>query len=181
MASSLKIVRPALLNVVRIVPKAQMVQRALWMNRSQHRCIHERIWERRGRQRTFSGQTRAMSSEKGEDWKMWDYQQVKALVKSPKQKTILIDVREPSEYASGHIPTALNMPITTSPDAPFLSREDFEERFGFEKPAEEEEVVFYCKAGVRSRMSALLAKEAGWTVGEYRGSWMDWEKNGGGK
>jgi rhodanese-related sulfurtransferase len=41
-------------------------------------------------------------------------------------------------------------------------------------------VVFYCKAGVRSRGAAGIARDAGWTkVGEYPGSWMDWfEKNG---
>jgi len=71
------------------------------------------------------------------------------------------------------------MPITSSPDAPFLSPEDFEERFGFEKPGKDEEVVFYCKAGVRSRMGAVLGKEAGWRVGEYRGSWLDWVGHGG--
>jgi len=41
--------------------------------------------------------------------------------------------------------------------------------------------VFYCKAGVRSRFAAELAKRAGYTVvGEYRGSWSDWVKRGGG-
>jgi rhodanese-related sulfurtransferase len=40
--------------------------------------------------------------------------------------------------------------------------------------------VFYCKAGVRSRAAAELARQAGWEkVGEYPGSWLDWEKNGG--
>lgn len=43
-------------------------------------------------------------------------------------------------------------------------------------------MVFYCKAGVRSRAAAELAKQAGWkAVGEYPGSWMDWEKNDGAK
>src|ERR1700753_3805141 len=96
--------------------------------------------------------------------------------------TKLVDVREPSEYASGHIPTAQNMPITSSPDALFLSAEDFAERFGFPKPKADTEVVFYCKAGVRSKAAAGLAKHAGFqNVGEYRGSIMDWEKNGGEK
>ncbi len=37
--------------------------------------------------------------------------------------------------------------------------------------------MFYCKAGVRSRAAAELAKHAGWEkVGEYPGSWMEWEK-----
>lgn len=40
--------------------------------------------------------------------------------------------------------------------------------------------MFYCKAGVRSRAAAGLAREAGWKrVGEYPGSWIDWAGKGG--
>jgi rhodanese-related sulfurtransferase len=74
------------------------------------------------------------------------------------------------------------MPITSSADALFLSAEDFEDRFGFPKPRADANVVFYCKAGVRSRAAAVLAKQVGYeNVGEYRGSWDDWSKNGGEK
>ncbi len=53
---------------------------------------------------------------------------------------------------------------------------------GFERPGKEKEVVFYCRAGVRSRAAAELARQAGWEkVGEYSGSWLDWEKRGGEK
>lgn len=42
--------------------------------------------------------------------------------------------------------------------------------------------MFFCRAGVRSRAAAELAKTAGWEkVGEYPGSWLDWEKMGGEK
>lgn len=38
----------------------------------------------------------------------------------------------------------------------------------------------YCKAGVRSRAAAGLARQAGWEkVSEYQGSWLDWAGNGG--
>lgn len=74
----------------------------------------------------------------------------------------------------------MNIPVTSQPDSFFISAEEFEDRYGFERPQKEQEVVFYCKAGVRSRAAAELAKAAGWTnVGEYPGSWLDWEKNGG--
>lgn len=90
------------------------------------------------------------------------------------------DVREPSEYAAGYIPSALNIPISSQPDALLLPAHEFEERFEFPKPTAEQEVVFYCKAGIRSNAAVRLAMQAGWkSVGEYRGSWMDWEKNGG--
>lgn len=100
---------------------------------------------------------------------------------------LLIDVREPAEYSAGHIPGAVNMPIVSRPDAPFLSRDEFIDAFGFELPKDGDkktEVVFYCKAGIRSSAAARMAKEAGWeggetSLGEYRGSWMDWVENGG--
>ena len=74
----------------------------------------------------------------------------------------------------------MNIPITSKPDSFHITAEEFEDRFGFERPAKDQEVVFYCKAGVRSRAAAELAKQAGWnSVAEYSGSWLDWEKNGG--
>lgn len=40
--------------------------------------------------------------------------------------------------------------------------------------------MFYCKAGVRSAAAAQLARQVGFErVGEYQGSWLDWEKKGG--
>ncbi|KAL9066936.1 MAG: hypothetical protein Q9157_006973 [Trypethelium eluteriae] len=106
---------------------------------------------------------------------------IKSLSSSPSQDHILIDVREPSEYNAGFIPTAINIPVTSQPDALFLSPEDFEDRFGFEKPPPDKELVFYCKAGVRSSAAAQLAQQQGYDkVAEYRGSWLDWQKKGGG-
>ncbi len=106
--------------------------------------------------------------------------QVKAIVESPSDDTLLIDVREPAEYEAGYIPTAINIPISSQPDALFLTPEEFEDRFGFMKPPHQKMLVFYCKAGVRSSSAAALALKDGYSrVGEYRGSWLDWRKKGG--
>ncbi|CZR62364.1 related to D.melanogaster heat shock protein 67B2 [Phialocephala subalpina] len=115
--------------------------------------------------------------------KFYTFEDVQALTKSPSPTTILIDTREPSELQStGTIPGSLNIPVTSKPDAFFITPEEFEDRFGFERPGKDTEVIFYCKAGVRSRAAAGLARQAGWVnVGEYAGSWLDWEKNGGEK
>lgn len=89
-------------------------------------------------------------------------------------------MREPHEYAANAIPTALNVPITSHPDALLLPPEEFEDQFGFAKPPVSREVVFYCKAGVRSSAAAAIARHAGYEkVGEYRGSWLDWKRKGG--
>ena len=90
------------------------------------------------------------------------------------------DVREPSEYQEGYIPGAVNIPLKSQPDAIFLPEEEFEDRFGFTKPSHEQEVIFYCRAGVRSSAAAGLARQQGYpNISDYRGSWLDWEKNGG--
>ncbi|GIZ37299.1 hypothetical protein CKM354_000074900 [Cercospora kikuchii] len=112
--------------------------------------------------------------------KVYDFSHVKKLSESPSGETILVDVREPSEYQAGHIPGAINLPIKSQPDALFLPEEEFVDRFGFDKPPMDKEVVFYCKAGVRSSAAAQLAQQQGYqNIAEYRGSWLDWEKNGG--
>ena len=73
------------------------------------------------------------------------------------------------------------MPIQSQPDSWFLSPDEFRDRYGFDKPhPQDAEVVFYCKAGVRSHAAASMAIQAGYTrVGEYKGSWLDWVGRGG--
>ncbi|KAF2817440.1 Rhodanese-like protein [Mytilinidion resinicola] len=112
--------------------------------------------------------------------KPYAFEDVKKLIEKDDEDVVLIDVREPPEFAAGAIPTALNLPISSQPDALFLPPDEFEDRFGFQKPDIGKEVVFYCKAGVRSAAAAQLARQGGWErVGEYRGSWLDWERRGG--
>ncbi|KIW08858.1 uncharacterized protein PV09_00782 [Verruconis gallopava] len=113
--------------------------------------------------------------------KTYDFSKVKDVVLSTSEdKPVLIDVREPHEFAAGSIPGAINIPVQSQPDALFLSPDAFEDRFGIPKPPPEREVVFYCKAGVRGKAAAHFAKQNGYqAVGEYPGSWLDWVKNGG--
>ena len=42
-------------------------------------------------------------------------------------------------------------------------------------------MIFYCKSGVRSKAAARLAVQGGFggKIGEYPGSWKDWEGRGG--
>ncbi|MCJ1287976.1 hypothetical protein MMC26_007329 [Xylographa opegraphella] len=106
--------------------------------------------------------------------------QVLSLTQSPTPQTLLVDVRTPAETARGRIPTAQRLDITAHPDGLFLSEEEFEERFGWAKPDLGVELVFYCKAGVRSRVAARMARMAGWRAGEFEGSWDEWVRRGGG-
>lgn len=106
--------------------------------------------------------------------------QVLSILENPSDSRLLIDVREPHEFNSDSIPTAINLPITSHPDALLLSPSEFQDQFGFQKPPKGKEVIFFCKAGVRSRAAAGIARQAGYeNVGEYQGSWNDWVKRGG--
>lgn len=116
--------------------------------------------------------------------KTYSFQEVADISSSPASGQILIDVREPSELLqTGRIPGAKSVPISSAPDAFFMSPEDFEAKFGFPRPSEQDEVIFYCRSGVRSRQAALFAGQArpmfGGKLANYTGSWLDWEKNGG--
>jgi rhodanese-related sulfurtransferase len=87
--------------------------------------------------------------------------QILHILETPSDSRLLIDVREPHEYQANSIPTAINLPIKSHPDALLLSEEEFQDRFGFQKPPVSKEVVFFCKAGVRSSAAAGIARQAG--------------------
>ncbi len=60
---------------------------------------------------------------------------------------LLVDVRQPAEYAAIHIPGAMLMPLM-----------ELESRL-FDLP-DDRELVFYCRTGARSQVAAMLATEA---------------------
>ncbi|KAL2267505.1 hypothetical protein VTJ83DRAFT_4782 [Remersonia thermophila] len=113
--------------------------------------------------------------------KIWDFEAVRKLAASPDKSVVLVDVREPHELQeTGKIPGAVNIPITSAADSFHITDAEFEDRFGRARPPRDAEVVFYCRAGVRCRAAAGLARDAGWTkVGEYPGSWLEWVEKGG--
>ena len=83
---------------------------------------------------------------------------LKELVKSP--STVLVDVRSPWEYESGHLPGALNIPL---------------EQIGYR--AEElrqlhAPLVVYCRSGARSGMAMAMLKQLGMTT-VYNGGGID--------
>ncbi|SPO05817.1 uncharacterized protein DNG_08504 [Cephalotrichum gorgonifer] len=117
--------------------------------------------------------------------KKWDFEMIKEISENKPANILLIDVREPNELRStGTIPTSVNIPIVTHPNAFCLPPDQFLALFGFEKPPttgpDAPELVFFCKAGVRGRAAAQLASAEGYkSVGDYAGSWLDWSDKGG--
>ncbi|KAK0735869.1 Rhodanese-like domain-containing protein [Apiosordaria backusii] len=143
----------------------------------------QRVLAQKPLQSTTVVQRRPYSSDPPSDppSKIYDFASLQKLISHPSPNITIIDSREPGELQqTGHIPHAINIPVTTSPDSFFIPEEEFEDRFGFPRPSKDQELIFYCKAGVRSRAAAQLAKQAGWEkVGEYPGSWLDWFEKGG--
>ncbi len=81
------------------------------------------------------------------------------------RRYLLVDVRQPAEYAAVHIPGAVLMPLM-----------ELESRL-FELPADRE-LVFYCRTGARSQIAAMLAAEAelsDQTVYNLVGGVLAWE------
>ncbi len=79
---------------------------------------------------------------------------------------VIVDVREPHEFAAGHIPGALSMPLSSF-DPQALPR------------GRGRRIVFSCAAGVRSIHAIAMAQGAGLALNEhYRGGFREWISRG---
>ncbi len=78
---------------------------------------------------------------------------------------VLLDVREPAEYTSGHVPGALNLP-----QAELAARLD-------EAPRDRALYVI-CRSGSRSMHSAQFLAQRGITATNVRGGTMAWKSSG---
>ncbi|SCV05886.1 LANO_0H17348g1_1 [Lachancea nothofagi CBS 11611] len=114
------------------------------------------------------------------DGQNYDFSQVKSFVSSGDSSKTLIDVREPNEYAEGHIPGSSNMPFRSHPLALRIPSREFEKDFGFQKPDKNQELVLLCASGRRASQSREEALKAGYKqVSVYPGSMSDWVAKGG--
>ena len=79
---------------------------------------------------------------------------------------VLVDVREPHEFAAGHIPGSVSHPLSAF-DPASLPRE------------EGKRVVFSCASGVRSVRAIEFAQAAGLDLREhYKGGFKEWHSAG---
>lgn len=63
---------------------------------------------------------------------------------------LLLDVRTPSEFSSGHVPNAVNIPV-----------QELGKRIGEAGP-KDRPIVVYCKSGRRSAMARSMLEKAGY-------------------
>lgn len=103
---------------------------------------------------------------------------------------LVIDVRsaeryrgehEPIDLIAGHIPGAVNVPLTENMDdkgrflSPELLREKYERIFGDILP---ENIVIHCGSGVSACHTILALDHAGLGIPKlYVGSWSEWSRN----
>jgi rhodanese-related sulfurtransferase len=81
---------------------------------------------------------------------------------------LLIDVREESEFAAGHIPGALHI-------GKGVIERDIEEKV----PDTDAEIVLYCGGGYRSALAALNLNQMGYTnVISMDGGFRGWKEAG---
>ncbi len=74
--------------------------------------------------------------------------QLEVLIQQGREKSfVIIDVRTPKEYAMEHIPGAVNIPVSGI-DASLISEQC-------------DRLIFYCRNGMRSKVAAFIAAEAG--------------------
>nr|WP_136251856.1 rhodanese-like domain-containing protein [Ningiella ruwaisensis] len=89
-----------------------------------------------------------------------------ALIAMP-ESVMIVDVRTPEEYAEGHVPGAVNIPLA--------SVSENLEKFG----AKEQEIVVYCRSGRRAGQALNMLADAGFeNLYHLEGDIMAWEKAG---
>ncbi len=85
------------------------------------------------------------------------------------EKFVLVDVREESEYAKGHIPGAVHL-------GKGVIERDVEEKY----PDLATPLVLYCGGGFRSALAGDNIQKMGYTnVISMDGGWRSWTESGG--
>ncbi len=90
--------------------------------------------------------------------------EAKQLVESSRPPFIL-DVRQPAEFQSGHIPNAVLVPLNELPAE-------------MSKLPKNVDILTVCRSGARSAAAARQLSEAGFRVINLRGGMMAWESAG---
>ena len=77
------------------------------------------------------------------------------LALSPENRPLLLDVRTPQEFAQGHIPGAVNVPVD-------------ELRGRLNEVPRDRDIAAYCQVGQRGYLATRILKQAGYSVSESR-------------
>lgn len=83
------------------------------------------------------------------------------LIRDRQEDFFLLDVRTPAEYESGHIPTAVNIPVDTIGSV-------------FAAQNKNALIVVYCRSGNRSGTAKKILEQAGYANVVNFGAISDW-------
>ena len=87
-----------------------------------------------------------------------DQQKAQSLMETETDYLIL-DVRTPEEFASGHIPNAINIPVETIGTSPIP-----------QLPQKDQLILVYCRSGNRSKTASQRLADQGYTnIAEFGG------------
>jgi rhodanese-related sulfurtransferase len=81
-----------------------------------------------------------------------------------KQGAFLLDVRSPAEFAEGHLPGAVNVPV-----------QELEATMASLPADRSREIVVYCRSGLRSSKARGLLLKAGFAKVEDLGGMSNWK------
>jgi rhodanese-related sulfurtransferase len=96
-----------------------------------------------------------------------DFREVKRRLDA-REKIVLVDVREESEWARGHLPGAIHL-------GKGVIERDIEQAF----PEKDASLVLYCGGGFRSALAADNLQKMGYTnVISMDGGWRAWTEAG---
>ena len=99
-----------------------------------------------------------------------------------KREVAFVDARTPKEYASGHIPGAVNIPFTdnASANSPHVwkSADELLAMYAAAGVTPDRAVIAYCSTGVRSAANYFTLLLIGYpNISLFTGSWTEWSKH----
>ena len=91
-------------------------------------------------------------------------EQLQNIIKSNKN-TLILDVRSPGEFRSGHIPNAKNIPV-----------QELSSQIDDLDAYKNDDIIVYCASGVRSSTAVIILNDSGFNkvynlggIGNYKG------------
>jgi rhodanese-related sulfurtransferase len=90
------------------------------------------------------------------------------LLEADTKNLIIVDVRTPAEFKEGHVPNAINVPLSEIIDNPAILAS-----------SKEKPIVLYCRSGYRAGKAAeALHKEGHQNLSHLEGDMQGWLKAG---
>lgn len=84
-----------------------------------------------------------------------------------RENAVVVDVREPKEFSAGHIPNAINLPLSSLKD-----------RLRDLDKYKNKPVIMSCRSGNRSQKGAVILRKHGFpTVYNLSGGLLAWERD----